>query len=198
MKAVMSSVPEYILAWRKRTGADQRDEMWDGVIHMSPESNRDHQDFEADFEVWLRIHWARPRGNRVYHRINVASPNKWPTNYRIPDLVLLTPERFCIDRNEYFEGGPDVVVEIRSPGDESYEKLPFYAEIGVLEVWVIDRDTKEPELFLCRDGRTHRQPPASDGWLVSRATGIEFRAATNCKLECRLLGQPTSATLLPQ
>ena len=40
----------------------------------------------------------------------------WPNNYRIPDLVLLTPERFDIDCNEYFDGGPDAVVEIRSPG----------------------------------------------------------------------------------
>jgi Uma2 family endonuclease len=60
----------------------------------------------------------------------VAPPGGWPDNHRIPDLVLLTPARFAIDRNEYFEGAPDVVVEIRSPGDESYEKRDFYAALG--------------------------------------------------------------------
>ena len=30
MKAVMSKVPPDILAWRKHTGADRWDEMWDG------------------------------------------------------------------------------------------------------------------------------------------------------------------------
>jgi Uma2 family endonuclease len=144
----MPVIPGHILDWRKRTGADQRDEMWDGVLHMSPEPNCDHQDFEGDFETWLRIHWARPRGHRVLHRINVAAPGEWPINFRIPDLVLLTRERFSINKNEYFDGGPDVVVEIRSPDDETYDKLSFYAEIGVLEIWVIDRDTKEPELYL--------------------------------------------------
>ena len=60
MKAVMANVPEHILAWRRRTGADQWDEMWEGVLHMAPSPNRDHQDFEGALEFWLRLHWAEP------------------------------------------------------------------------------------------------------------------------------------------
>jgi Uma2 family endonuclease len=135
VKAVMPTVPPDVLALRKRTGADRFDEMWDGVLHMPPMPNREHQDLGGELETWLRLRWARPRKAKVYHEINVAAPGGWPDrNYRIPDLVLLTPERFHIDRNEYFEGAPDVVVEIYSPGDESYEKLPFYQELGVPEV----------------------------------------------------------------
>jgi Uma2 family endonuclease len=86
-------------------------------------------------------------GGKCYHQINVASLGGWPTNYRIPDLVLLTPDQFQIDKNEYFEGGPAVVVEIRSPEDETYDKFDFYARLNVLEIWVIDRDTREPEIY---------------------------------------------------
>jgi hypothetical protein len=96
---------------------------------MAASPNREHQDFEYGLEFWLREHWAKPNGCRVYHQINVAEPGTWPDNYRIPDLVLLTPARFHIDCNEYFDGGPDVVVEIHSPDDEAYEKLGFYAMI---------------------------------------------------------------------
>ena len=110
MRAVMFEVPPDILAWRKRTGADRWDEMWEGVLHMAPAPNREHQDLTGAMETYLRLRWARPRGNRVYHEINLAAPGGWTNNYRIPDLVLLTPERFGIDRNEYFEGAPDVVV----------------------------------------------------------------------------------------
>ena len=46
MKAVMPSVPPEILEWRKRTGADRWDEMWEGVLHMGPTPNYDHQDLE--------------------------------------------------------------------------------------------------------------------------------------------------------
>ncbi|MBK9385290.1 MAG: hypothetical protein IPN34_10795 [Planctomycetes bacterium] len=36
MRFVKAFVPPEVLAWRKRIGADRRDEMWDGVLHMAP------------------------------------------------------------------------------------------------------------------------------------------------------------------
>lgn len=36
-----------------------------------------------------------------------------------------------------------LAVEIRSPGDESVDKLRFYERVGLLELVMIDRDTKE-------------------------------------------------------
>jgi hypothetical protein len=63
----MSNVPPEILAWRKHTGADQWDEMWDGVLHMVPCPNCDHQDLEGALETWLRTWWAARTGGKVYH-----------------------------------------------------------------------------------------------------------------------------------
>ena len=51
MRAVMPEVPPDILAWRKRTGADMWDEMWEGVLHMAPMPNREHQDLEGAMET---------------------------------------------------------------------------------------------------------------------------------------------------
>jgi hypothetical protein len=65
MKGVISEVPRCLLDWRRRTGADRWDEMWEGVIHMPPMPNRDHQNLVKDLLIWLEIHWARPRGNRA-------------------------------------------------------------------------------------------------------------------------------------
>jgi len=197
MKAVMANVPEHILEWRRRTGADQWDEMWDGVLHMAPSPNRDHQDFEYAVESWLRQHWAKPNGCRVYHQINVSKPGTWPNNYRIPDLVLLTPARFDIDCNEYFDGGPEVVVEIHSTGDEAYEKLDFYAKVGVLEVWIIDRDTKRPEVLELVGNEFQAREPNLDGWINSGVTGIEMRQGAGDKLEIRLAGQADTMASLP-
>src|SRR5207237_1310209 len=111
-------------------------------LHMAPVPNRDHQELGFALAVWLRFNWAQPNGCRVYLERNIAAPGAWPDNYRIPDLILLTPGRFHIDCNEYCDGGPDIVVEIHSPDDEAYEKIDFYAKIGVREVWIIDRDTR--------------------------------------------------------
>jgi Uma2 family endonuclease len=197
MKAVMASVPEHILEWRRRTGADRYDEMWEGVLHMAPSPNRDHQDIELALAMWLRLNWGQPNGCRVITRINVAQPHTWPDNYRIPDIVLLTPARFHIDLNEYLNGGPDAIVEIRSPEDETYEKLDFYAAIGVREVWVLDRDTKRPEIYELVDDEFRRRQPDAHGWHRSEVVGAEMRATGDNKLEIRLTGRDDTLERLP-
>jgi Uma2 family endonuclease len=126
----------------------------------------------------------------------VAALGGWPNNYRIPDLVLLLPQRFAIDRNEYFEGGPDVVVEIRSPGDETYEKLPFYRDLGVSEVWVIQRDSREPEIHILKRGRYKKQAATAQGWIRSPVTKIEL-AGQKGKLAVRLAGDDSTRQGLP-
>ncbi len=198
MKTCLRDVPQQLIEWRKRTGADMWDEMWEGVLHMPPVPNREHQDFQFLLEMWLWTFWAQPRGNRVHHEINLASVGGWPSNYRTADLLLLTPDRFAIDRNEYFEGPPTVVVEIRSPDDESYETLPFYATLGVPEVWIIDRDSKAPEVYLLAAGGYQRQSPGADGWLKSAATQVQLRSEHGGKLAIQLADDQATGRLLPE
>ena len=197
MKGVLPEIPQHILDWRKKTGADRWDEMWEGVLHMPPMPSRKHQDFEGELETWLRIYWARPKGNRVFHNVNLASIGGWPGDYRVPDLVLLTPDCFHIDYDEYFEGPPTAVVEIRSPGDESLEKLPFYAKLGVPETWVIDRDTKSPTIYRLVGDDYEPQLADTHGWIRSIATGISLRAEGEGRLAIQLTGDPGTCRLLP-
>jgi Uma2 family endonuclease len=197
MKAVMANVPEHILEWRRRTGADRYDEMWEGVLHMAPVPNREHQDFAFALAMWLRLNWANPNGCRVHLEINIAEKGTWPDNYRIPDLVLLTPARFHIDRNEYFDGGPDAVVEIHSPGDEAYEKLDFYAKVGVREVWIIERDTKQPEIYELVGDEYRSLDAGADGWLTSKITDTALRRTVSGELEIRVANRADTQARLP-
>ncbi len=194
MKGVMTEVPPHLLAWRRRTGAAAFDEMWEGVLHMTPSPSRTHQSLVLEMAMWLNRYWAEPNDCRVYHQLNVAERGAWPDNYRIPDLVLLTPERFAIDRDLYLDGGPDVVVEVRSPDDETYEKLAFYAQIGVREAWVVDRDTKRPEMYELRDGELRAVAADGEGWLSSRATGVQLRVSPEGKLRLRAGERPDSTS----
>jgi Uma2 family endonuclease len=198
MKAVMPEVPEHLLAWRRKIGADRWDEMWEGVLHMPPSPNREHQNLEWAVETWLREHWGRPGGHMVYHEINVASVGRWPNDYRVPDLVLLSAEQLDVDQDEYFEGPPTVVVEIHSPGDETYEKLPFYAKLGVPEVWIIDRDSRRPEVYLLRTSGYGKEPPDSEGWVQSGVTGVRLRSEAGAKLALQMAGDDASRRLLPE
>ncbi len=198
MSTVTPDALSQTLARRRALGIDKFDEMWEGVPHMTPAPRRSHQDIVLDMAMWLRIHWARPLGNRVHQDVNVTQPGGWPDNYRVPDLILLTPDRFCIDHDTYFEGAPTVVVEIRSPGDDTMEKLPFYAQIGVPEVWLIDRDTRRPELLVLRDGQYQRQSPAAEGWLDSAATGVRLRGEAGNGLAMQLVADEATRQLLPE
>ncbi|OWK40912.1 Uma2 family endonuclease [Fimbriiglobus ruber] len=178
MKAVIAEMPARWLQERRNSDAAQWDEMWDGVLHMPPMPNEMHQDFEGALAAYLRYRWARPSGNKVFAQINLAPPDEpnWTANYRVPDLLLLSPDRFGIRRGSHWAGAPLVVVEVRSPGDETDDKLPFYAALGVPEVWVFDRDTKAPEVRVLVPGPVYQiVPTGSDGWVRSPATGIAFR-----------------------
>ena len=200
MKAVLVDVPSDLLEQRRKIGADQWDEMWDGVLHMVPSPIPRHQDVEFGLQAWLRTYWVPRSGGRVLQQANVslrdAGP-EWLQNYRIPDLILLTPARFGLEREACFAGGPDAVVEIRSPGDETFEKVPFYTAAGVTELWVVDRDTRVPEIHVLNgDGAGTRVAAAADGWLTS-TLGIELRADREARLALRLRGDPTTAASVP-
>jgi Uma2 family endonuclease len=192
MRAVMSTVPPDVLALRKRTGADRWDEMWEGVLHMPPAPNLRHQDLEYLVECYLRRWCAPATGARVYHNVNVAAVGGWPDDYRVPDLVLLSPESRATAQGEYVEGPPDVVIEIRSPGDETLEKLAFYARLGVPEVWVLDRDSKVPTLYALSAEAYETKAPDEHGWLRSEAAGIELRSAGRGRLWLRVAGDGSS------
>ncbi len=189
MRAVILDMPPHWLAERRRSGAERFDEMWEGVLHVSPSPNRNHQDFVLDLATFLKRHWAKPHGGRAIHEINVVHPDDeadWINNYRIPDVVLLSRDRLACDRNTYILGAPLVCVEIRSPRDESYEKLDFYIRLGVPEVWIIDRDTKVPALFELKEGEYREVLPDAEGWFACAAVGARMRPTPAGQLAIRL------------
>lgn len=198
-RAVMWQIPPEIEAWRKRTGADRHDEVWDGVIHMSPSPTGKHQGLGGEIHAWILRSWQARRQGRVFYERNVARPGlpDWREDYRSPDLVLVKPERFGRDVDTHFEGGPDIVVEIYTPGDESYDKLAFYFEIDVEEVWVVHRDTKVPELFVRREKGFEPARPDADGWLASAATGIAMRSVPGDRLALRRLDDHATEAVVP-
>lgn len=197
MKAVMSEVPPQFLEWRRKTGADRFDEVWEGVLHLVPTPHSEHQRLQARLIGWLEKHWVRSGSREVLPGFNVSRPGipNWTTDYRVPDLLLITERATGQDRGTHFEGGPDAVVELRSPGDETYDKLPFYAAIGCCEVWVIDRDSRASEIYTCEDGQPVRRMATADGWLRS-ALGIELRTEDR-RLAIRLEGDDATRALLP-
>ena len=98
-------------------------------------------------------------------------------DYRIPDLTFVAAGHEHVLREDGVRGGgPDAVIEIHSPEDETYEKLPFYATLGTREVVVIDRDTKRPEIYRLAGSRLVALQQDANGWLRAETMSMRFRA----------------------
>ena len=164
---------------------------------MGPSPNLEHQRFEGALEVFLNLQWSKNARARVYHTINLSPGGDWTKDYRVPDLVILTSATRAIEKDEYIEGPPDVVIEIRSPGDESLEKLGFYAGLGVPEVWIFDRDSKTPTLYKLAGEEYAIAAASADGWYRSAVTQLEFRVIRPGKLTMRLERDESTEEDLP-
>ncbi|MBI3267937.1 MAG: Uma2 family endonuclease, partial [Planctomycetes bacterium] len=98
-----------------------------------------------------------------------------PRDYRGPDQAFLLKGHEGRIRKGWIVGPPDALIEIRSPGDETYEKFPFYHTLGVPELIVIHRDTKAVELYTRGESEYERVAAEPDGSVTSRVLDTVFR-----------------------
>jgi len=122
----MVEVPESLLDERRRTGADGWDEVWDGVLHMAPAPTGIHQRFGWRLAVVLHPR-AEAKGLVASYETALYRPDAGRADYRVPDQVFCQPAHATA---RGMQGRAELVVEIRSPGDETYDKPAFYAEVG--------------------------------------------------------------------
>ena len=67
-----------------------------------------------------------------------------------PDIVFIRKERHAIIGKENVEGAPDLIVEILSPSNWTFDrkqKFQAYREAGVNEYWIVDYRKKTVESF---------------------------------------------------
>ena len=172
MRAVLVHVSERELADRRSKGLDRWDEMWDGVLHMTPAPTFEHQRI-LDRLIGFLESLVRTSGRgQLASGVNVFGAE---SNYRVPDLTFVAAGReFVIQEDGVRGGGPDAVIEIRSPHDETYDKFPFFASLGIREVIVIDRDSKRPELYRLAGSQYVALQEDDQGWLRSEAMNVRF------------------------
>jgi Uma2 family endonuclease len=186
MRAVLLEVSDAELAKRRLTGVDRWDEVWEGVLHMAPAPTDEHQRILDELIEFLRPLLRKSGRGILRSGINVfddASPSE---NYRIPDLTFVKAGRSAVMKADGIRGGPpDAVVEIHSPADETYEKLPFFAKLGVPEVIVIDRDSKAVEVFRLSRGAYAKVAADAVGAVTAESLEMSFRRTEEVRLVVR-------------
>lgn len=119
---------EHLFQRRRAMGADLHDEVWEGEYHMAPAPRRSHGRVDDEIAAILR-----PLAKRA--RLFPTGPFNLGdvTDYRVPDRGL---HRDGSDAT-WLETAA-LVVEIVSPDDETWAKLPFYAIHAVDEIMIAD------------------------------------------------------------
>lgn len=145
MRAVLVNAPESLVEERRRLGIDSQDERWEGEWHFVNPPKRWHpylngQLFLVLAPIAMRL-GLEPYGDStgVFAELQL--------DWRVPDQAYARPDQ------SIEEGLTSAlfVAELRSPGDESYAKLPFYAARGVTEVLIVHEDRRF-ELYRLNEG----------------------------------------------
>ena len=133
---------ERLLERRRRSGADRFDEVWEGRYVVAPDPDSRHGAVQGDLYALLKA--VAPRlGLQATQTFNLGEPD----DYRIPDAGLIPgPRGIWHDRAE-------LVVEVLSPDDMTFEKLDFYTARGVRELLVVDWRDRSVRCFALQEGQ---------------------------------------------
>ncbi len=125
-----------------RDGDDSHDELVAGSVIREPLPAFGHGRVAARIGRLLD-EWVEPRG---LGRVTVESGfvlRRDPDTVRGPDVAFVTEDRIGAWSGDgpFFEGAPDLAVEILSPSsgrDEIEAKLRDYFDAGARSVWIVD------------------------------------------------------------
>lgn len=138
---------EAFIERRRRRGQDLYDEVWEGEYHVAPAAHFWHGYVVDQVGIALEP-WVRRLGLVRSSAFNLGEPG----DFRVPDLGV---------HREIHDGvwvpTAVLVVEVLSPDDESWDKLPFYASRGVEEALMVDPVAATIQcLRVDRDGQWQR------------------------------------------
>lgn len=146
MRVLTSDPPpveiEALIERRRKLGIDKCDEVWEGVLHMNPAPRRRHG-FLIGQLIGALLGPASDAGLEVLDSFNVGDPD----DFRIPDVGLLEPGPDAV-----FLDTAAMVIEVVSPGDETWDKVPFYTAREVDELLIVDPQTRKVDWLGLVDG----------------------------------------------
>jgi Uma2 family endonuclease len=134
---------EALLKRRQALGQDLYDEVWEGDYHMAPMAHSSHGYLDTQLAVLLHP-LAQRAGLGETSAFNLGSPD----DYRVPDRGLHRGIPSAV-----FVPTAAVVVEVVSPGDETWQKLDFYAAHSVDELLIADPAERSVTWLVLHGGR---------------------------------------------
>lgn len=132
----------------------RRYEIIEGVLYVINAPDFDHQQAVHQIAVALEL-WARAQDGGIIltapfevHLPGIAKPVQ-------PDVLFIAAERRPTPGDQFFEGPPDLVVEVLSPSTirtDRIVKFSAYERAGVREYWLVDPKTRSVEIYTLTEG----------------------------------------------
>lgn len=131
-------------------------EIIDGELFVTRSPHRKHQQITGKIYAALD-QWSQTSGLGVA----IPSPGIIPsdTDSVIPDVVWVSNQRLADIEDEagHLTAFPELVVEVLSPGETNIRrdreaKLKLYSVQSVLEYWIVDRFSKQLEVYRREEG----------------------------------------------
>lgn len=128
----------------------KRYEIIRGVLFLANAPNMDHQYTVTEIGAELRNFAKAQNLGRVYvapcevHLSEVSRPVQ-------PDVFFIRQERIPDPHAPYFEGAPDLIVEVISPSSirlDRVTKFTEYEQTGVAEYWIVDPFARIVEVYV--------------------------------------------------
>jgi len=153
--ATVSSAPLTLEEFSRLPGDGARHEMNAGELITLPPPKSAHSRLARFVFLALNDFVQREGASEVYQETGYILSHE-PLTIRQPDVSVLSTARVqATPEDSYFEGAPELAVEILSPSDtvEALQaKVEQYLQTGATQVWVLSPKTQE--VFVYQSQRT--------------------------------------------
>jgi Uma2 family endonuclease len=148
---------------RAREASNDRFELIEGELFVTPSPTPRHQDISGNLYTLFRtVVFESGRGRVYYAPLDVRLAENTIVQ---PDLIVVLSDRQFILTVSRVEGAPSLAAEIVSPSTSAYDRVTkrnLYARHGVPEYWLIDPEAKSITILSDpREGRYHTETVAS-------------------------------------
>ena len=162
-----------------RLPEDRRYEVIDGELCPTPAPTPYHQIVKGRIERLLQDHVEGAKLGMVLDSPCDVVLSQFDVLQ--PDIFFISSERLAIIGEKYISDGPELVIEVLSPGTRKRDrvwKAKRYAHFGVREMWIADPDKKTIDVLVNEEGFRRSALYAGEDVLLSPLLpGLEIALA---------------------
>ena len=152
LKDLLKKKKKYTYEDYMKTPDDERYELIEGELLMTPSPNTFHQHICGKLFLYIAQYVLENNMGKVFfapYDIVLGKENVFE-----PDIIFVSNENLDIITEANIKGAPDLIIEVLSPSTayrDLVKKKRIYAKFGVKEYWIVDPEEKTVELYVLKE-----------------------------------------------